>query len=180
MTIDVGPTVPRPDDGLSPGQPFPRPAVLRGATHRTETTLGPVFVTVNETEPGLPFEVLVNAGKAGSDLAGLAEVIGRLCTLCLRLPEGTDPPARLRQIADRLGGSGGTGGPGSAPGQVRPLPTAIARVLAAVAGQETPNGGGAAHHAAAEDLDPCPGCGAPALGDAGVCSTCCACGRAQR
>lgn len=56
--------------------------------------------------------------------------LGRLCSLCLRLPDGMDPPARRRAIVDQLGGIGGTGSVGFGPGRLRSLPAAVARVLA--------------------------------------------------
>jgi ribonucleoside-diphosphate reductase alpha chain len=105
----------------------PRPAVLRGTTRRTETPVGEALVTVNTTEEGEPFEVFVRAGQAGSDLAGLAEAIGRLCSLCLQLPGEVAGAARLRAIADELRGIGGAQSLG--PGRARSLADAVARVL---------------------------------------------------
>jgi ribonucleoside-diphosphate reductase alpha chain len=94
-------------------------------------------VTLNETAEGEPFEVFVGVGKAGSDLAGLAEAIGRLCSLCLQLPGAMAPEERVRAIADQLGGIGGARSP--CPDGARSLPDAIARVLDGVLA-DTPEG----------------------------------------
>ena len=51
-----------------------------------ETPIGTAFVTVNDTAGGEPFEVFVQVGKAGSDTMAVAEALGRLVSLVLRLP----------------------------------------------------------------------------------------------
>ena len=129
----AGGTHPSPDTPASPVGPGIRP----GTTRLVQTPLGAVLVTVDEAAPGEPADVFVRAGKAGSDLAGFAEAIGRLCSLCLRLPSPTPGAARLRLIADELAGIGGARG---APGDdaARSLPDAVARALAEAAGAETP------------------------------------------
>ena len=64
----------------------PRPHSLTGATYRMETPIGTAFITVNDTPGGEPFEVFVQVGKAGSDTMAVAEALGRLVSLVLRLP----------------------------------------------------------------------------------------------
>ena len=64
----------------------PRPKRLHGATYRRLTPLGTAYVTVNDTEEGEPFEVFMNVGKAGSDVAAVSEALGRLISLTLRMP----------------------------------------------------------------------------------------------
>jgi ribonucleoside-diphosphate reductase alpha chain len=162
------------------GQLQPRPAELAGTTRRAETPLGTAFVTVNRTAAGEPFEVFVNVGKAGSDVAALAEAIGRLCSLCLRLPGGMAAAARVREIVDQLGGIGGAESLGFGPGRVRSIPDAIARVLA---GGESAGGEGITCYTAARPDarggDLCPACGAAALVGEGGCRTCRACGHSR-
>ena len=91
----------------------PRPHSLAGATYRMETPIGTAFVTVNDTPGGEPFEVFVQVGKAGSDTMAVAEALGRLVSLVLRLPSplSARPPPRgghqpaladRRRAADRL------------------------------------------------------------------------------
>jgi ribonucleoside-diphosphate reductase alpha chain len=129
-------------DALAPLTP--RPAVLRGVTRRIETPLGPAVVTLNTTDAGEPFEVFVRVGKAGSDLAGIGEAIGRLCSLCLRVPAGMDGAERLRAVVGELAGIGGARGLGA--GQPRSLPDAIARALA---GEVTADGDGVTRYTCA-------------------------------
>src|SRR5215468_9468706 len=64
----------------------PRPHSLAGKTYRMETPIGTAFITVNQTEQNEPFEVFVQVGKGGSDTMAVAEALGRLISLTLRLP----------------------------------------------------------------------------------------------
>ncbi|HEY6407651.1 MAG TPA: adenosylcobalamin-dependent ribonucleoside-diphosphate reductase, partial [Ktedonobacteraceae bacterium] len=52
-----------------------RPAVVQGYTRQVSAPEGKVNVTINSDEHG-PLEVFVNVGKAGSDIAALAEALG--------------------------------------------------------------------------------------------------------
>jgi intein/homing endonuclease len=156
-------------DGLAP-----RPRVLTGTTYRAETPVGTAFVTVNtrngKSEPE-PFEVFLNVGKAGSDIAAIAEAIGRLCSLCLRLPAPLPARARVAAIVDQLAGIGGGRALGFGAQRVRSLPDAVAQVLAEVAGLEP--------HRAALDAAPatnagdlCPSCGEATLYHREGCRSC--------
>ncbi|HXF70620.1 MAG TPA: adenosylcobalamin-dependent ribonucleoside-diphosphate reductase [Thermoflexus sp.] len=108
----------------------PRPQKLTGATYRIATPVGTAFITLNENGEGQPFEVFLNVGKAGSDIAAVAEAIGRLISLLLRLPSPVPPAERLRQVVDQLHGIGGGRALGFGPERVRSLPDGVARVLA--------------------------------------------------
>jgi len=111
----------------------PRPERLKGVTYRRETPLGTAFITVNElVEDGEPepFEVFINVGKAGSDIASVSEAIGRLISLCLRMPSPMPPKERVKEIVDQLWGIGGGRQLGFGKRRVRSLPDAIAQVLA--------------------------------------------------
>jgi ribonucleoside-diphosphate reductase alpha chain len=107
----------------------PRPAALRGVTYRKETPLGTAFVTVNVNGGEFPFEVFLNVGKAGSDVAAVSEALGRLISLVLRLPSPLDPNERLQQVIDQLAGIGGGRSLGFGANRVRSLPDAVAQVL---------------------------------------------------
>jgi ribonucleoside-diphosphate reductase alpha chain len=98
-----------------PGHPTkrPRPAALRGVTYRKETPLGTAFVTVNINGGEYPFEVFLNVGKAGSDVAAVSEALGRLISLVLRLPSPLNPSERFKQVIDQLAGIGGGRSPSS-------------------------------------------------------------------
>src|SRR5437588_112611 len=84
--------------------------------------------TVNSDEHG-PLEVFVNVGKAGSDIAALAEALGRLISLNLRVLSPLSQTDRAREIADQLRGIGGSRSVGFGMQQVRSLPDAVARAL---------------------------------------------------
>src|SRR5882724_4093455 len=81
---------------VEPGQRGvkPRPHSLTGATYRMETPIGTAFITVNDNGGGEPFEVFVQVGKAGSDTMAVAEALGRLVSLVLRLPSPLTPTRR--------------------------------------------------------------------------------------
>jgi hypothetical protein len=87
-----------------------RPERLHGVTYRQVTPLGTAFVTINSDDEQ-PFEAFVNVGKAGSDTAAVAEAIGRLISLVLRLPCPTPPADQLKLVAQQLRGIGGGAGP---------------------------------------------------------------------
>lgn len=141
--------------------------MLQGTTYRTETPLGTAFVTVNcreGSDRGEPFEVASNVGKAGSDIAALAEAIGRLCSLCLRLPGQLPARQRIAAIIGQLGGIGGGRSLGFGPKRVRSLPDAVAQVLAQAAsishGDSSPT---VPSDRPGGSNDLCPSCGQAAL-----------------
>src|SRR5881296_1343787 len=85
----------------------PRPHSLAGKTYRKETPIGTAFITVNETEDGEPFEVFVQVGKGGSDTMAVAEALGRLISLTLRLPSPLSAQRRLEEVISQLSRIGG-------------------------------------------------------------------------
>ncbi len=118
-----------PAEPAYPAQRRPRPAALPGMTYRKETPLGTAFITVNVNGHAQPFEVFLNVGKAGSDVASVSEALGRLISLVLRLPSPLDPVERLKLVIDQLAGIGGGRTLGFGANRVRSLPDAIAQVL---------------------------------------------------
>ena len=132
QVLHVGTLGPAPETRGGPGPAMkPRPHVLPGKTYRQETPLGTAFITVtDDDETGEPFEVFVNVGKAGSDTAAVAEALGRLISLCLRLRSPLSPRERVKEIVGQLSGIGGGRSLGFGPHRVDSLPDAIARVLA--------------------------------------------------
>ncbi len=64
--------------------PKKRPRVIKGTTEATLTGCGNLYVTINEDENGMPFEVFNHIGKAGGCAASQSEAIGRLVSLALR------------------------------------------------------------------------------------------------
>jgi ribonucleoside-diphosphate reductase alpha chain len=161
----------------------PRPRSLSGRTYRVETPLGTAYVVVNETQEGEPFEVFVSVGKAGSDTMAVAEAMGRLISLALRLPSPLSPRRRLAEIIAQLAGIGGGRPLGFGPQRVLSLPDGIARVLseyvgvvtggepALAAGAKTPAGG---TKLTAGDI--CPECGQATFVYEEGCKKCYGCG----
>ncbi|NOZ48705.1 MAG: adenosylcobalamin-dependent ribonucleoside-diphosphate reductase [Chloroflexi bacterium] len=106
-----------------------RPTHLHGITYRQATPVGTAYITVNSTDDAEPFEVFLNVGKAGSDVAAVAEALGRLISYTLRMSSPLSPSERLQQIVYQLGGIGGGRPLGFGAQRVRSLPDAIAQVL---------------------------------------------------
>ncbi len=122
-----------------------RPAVVKGYTRQVNAPEGKVNVTINGDEQG-PFEVFVNVGKAGSDIAALSEALGRLISLNLQILSPLSPMDRIQEISKQLRGIGGSRSVGFGVQQVRSLPDAVARALelhieevAQTSGDETAN-----------------------------------------
>jgi ribonucleoside-diphosphate reductase alpha chain len=106
-----------------------RPAVVRGYTRQVQAPEGKLNITINSDDDG-PFEVFLNVGRAGSDIAAMAEGIGRLISFTLRLDSALSQEERLHEIARQLQGIGGSGSIGFGPHRVASLSDAIARALA--------------------------------------------------
>ncbi|HTY76446.1 MAG TPA: vitamin B12-dependent ribonucleotide reductase [Candidatus Bathyarchaeia archaeon] len=118
----------------------PRPHSLSGATYRMETPIGTAFITVNETPSGDPFEVFVQVGKAGSDTMAVAEALGRLISLVLRLPSPLSAQRRLEEVINQLARIGGGQPTGFGAAKVLSLPDALARTLGEHIGLERGDG----------------------------------------
>ncbi len=107
-----------------------RPMVVEGVTYQTNTPVGEAFVTINHNEKKEPFEVFITIGKSGSDIAAMAEALGRIVSLNLRLHGALTARERIRQVVAQLIGIGGAGSVGFGKERVRSLPDAVAKVLA--------------------------------------------------
>ncbi len=105
-----------------------RPALVEGYTRQVRAPEGKINVTINSDNDG-PLEVFVNVGKAGSDIAALAEALGRLISLNLQILSPVSQAERAQEIADQLRNIGGNRSVGFGQQQVRSLPDAVARAL---------------------------------------------------
>lgn len=76
------------EDGLMPRA---RPTVTVGHTVRMNTGCGHLYVTINESADGRPFELFNHMGKAGGCAASQNEAIGRLISYALRCGAKLDP-----------------------------------------------------------------------------------------
>src|SRR6059036_3776583 len=116
----------------------PRPHSLKGSTYRTDTPIGTAFITVTETEDREPFEVFVQVGKGGSDTMAVAEALGRLISLILRLPSPLSAQRRLEEVIGQLSRIGGGQPTGFGPAKILSLPDALSRTLAEHIGEVKP------------------------------------------
>lgn len=107
-----------------------RPVVMRGLTYKTQTPLGDAFITLNSDDEGNPFEMFITIGKSGSDVAAMADALGRIISLVLRLQSPVESRERVRQIIAQLSGIGGMRSVGFGASRVRSVPDALAKVLA--------------------------------------------------
>jgi ribonucleoside-diphosphate reductase alpha chain len=179
---------------IYPAAVRPRPDALRGITYRKETPLGTAFVTVNVNGDERAFEVFLNVGKAGSDVAAVSEALGRLISLILRLPSPLNADERLKQVIDQLAGIGGGRSLGFGANRVRSLPDAVAQVLrehlnSSYSGAESAGAEDAEVRAVADQLplpitdrpigDLCPDCGQAAFIPTEGCRKCYACGYSE-
>ena len=162
----------------------PRPDSLHGSTYRKVTPLGTAYITVNEDEDGEPFELFVTVGKAGSDTAALAEAMGRLISLCMRLPSNLTERERLAQVVEQLKGIGGAHQLGFGKQRVRSLPDGLAQVISEYLGMARERDKVAEQPSLpiADDAnigDLCPDCGHATLVFSEGCQKCYSCGHSE-
>jgi len=173
----------------------PRPMVVQGATYQIDTPVGTAFVTVNTGITNEPLEIFINVGKAGSDVTAMAEALGRLASLVLRMQSSLPAKERARQIFNQLISIGGSKSLGFGDKKVRSLPDAVAKVLAMHFGFKIKNGNGQQiTQMSASSLpvvtqqpllvenseyDLCPSCGEAALAYEEGCKKCYSCGYSE-
>jgi ribonucleoside-diphosphate reductase alpha chain len=158
----------------------PRPRSLDGKTYRILTPLGTAYLTVNRNGSDESFEVFLNVGKAGSDTAAVAEAIGRLISLVLRVPSPLSATRRLKEVVRQMSGIGGGRPMGFGAERVRSLPDAVAQVLAEHLGMvEASSATEAGQLLLFPTGDLCPECGHAALVNEEGCRRCYACGYSE-
>ncbi len=167
-----------------------RPVRVDGATYKIATPLGSAFITVNQDPEGNPFEVFITIGKAGSEVAAMAEALGRMISTTLRFGNHLPARERAREIMEQLRGIGGSRSVGFGPNKIRSLPDAVAKALSLHFGF---GGNGEGHQVplqvqieetqidavAVKVGDICPSCGSPALVYEEGCAKCHACGHSE-
>ncbi|GMK42880.1 ribonucleoside-diphosphate reductase, adenosylcobalamin-dependent [Paenibacillus glycanilyticus] len=102
-----------------------RPQILRGATYKVNTPFGMAYITINDLN-GIPGEIFLNVGKAGSDVFAMAEALGRVCSLFLRYG---DHGNKAKLLIKHLKGIGGTGAIGFGANRVESIADAVAKAL---------------------------------------------------
>jgi ribonucleoside-diphosphate reductase alpha chain len=165
LTVDVGRYEAR-----------PRPEVMAGRTYKVKTGYGTLYVTVNNDENGVPFEVFATIGKSGGFFQEQSEGICRLISLALR------SGVKVDEVIDNLKGIRGPMPVITEKGTILSLPDAIGKILeehvratngagpmlaeakSEIADFETKNQPVAARKKSLADLGfapGCPDCGAP-------------------
>ncbi len=76
-------------------KPRSRAEKIPGVTYEMQTGCGSLYVTINEDERGLPFEVFARLGKAGGCASAQTEGLGRSASLLLRC--SVDPKEIVKQ-----------------------------------------------------------------------------------
>lgn len=94
-----------------------------------QTPVGVAFITINHDSHGEPLELFINVGKAGSDVAAMAEALGRTISTALRLRGHLSPIEKATEIAHQLAGIGGRRSVGFGPNRILSLPDAVATAI---------------------------------------------------
>ncbi|WP_128893819.1 adenosylcobalamin-dependent ribonucleoside-diphosphate reductase [Longirhabdus pacifica] len=102
-----------------------RPQVLEGATYKYNTPFGMAYITINDLD-GIPSEIFLNVGKAGSDVFAMSEALGRVCSLFLRYGEHGE---KEKLLIKHLKGIGGSGAIGFGSNRVESIADAVAQAL---------------------------------------------------
>jgi len=174
----------------------PRPMMVHGATYQIDTPVGTAFVTINTGSSNEPLEVFINVGKGGSDVTAMAEALGRVASLVLRMQSNVTSTERAKQIFNQLIGIGGSKSLGFGEKKVRSLPDAVAKVLAMHFGFKIKNGNGITLSQTTaptvlpiltqqpllvekSEYDLCPSCGEAALAYEEGCKKCYSCGYSE-
>lgn len=96
-----------------------------GATYKINTPFGMAYITINDLD-GIPAEIFLNVGKAGSDVFAMAEALGRVCSLFLRYG---DHGEKVELLIKHLKGIGGSGAIGFGANRVESIADAVAKAL---------------------------------------------------
>ncbi|MGA3291576.1 MAG: vitamin B12-dependent ribonucleotide reductase [Candidatus Microgenomates bacterium] len=188
LNLGISKETPKSEVAASTQVIMERPMKVEGATYRIVTPLGSAFITVNQDSQGNPFEVFITIGKAGSEVAAMAEALGRMISTTLRFGNHKPPIERAREIVEQLRGIGGGRSVGFGPNKIRSLPDAVAKAISLHFGFESHE----ATHQIPEQIekvqveqktetvgDICPSCGSPALVYEEGCAKCHACGHSE-
>lgn len=186
-----------PDNKVVDKQYKRRPQILRGATYKMNTPFGMAYITINDLD-GIPAEIFLNVGKAGSDVFAMAEALGRVCSLFLRYG---DHGHKVELLIKHLKGIGGSGAIGFGANRVESIADAVAKALETHVQQEAlqergqvsgdsaalveemfnkyeEEAGATAHTSSFSEStrDLCPSCGSASLVNTEGCRTCSNCG----
>jgi ribonucleoside-diphosphate reductase alpha chain len=163
----------------------PLPYKRWGVTVSRPTPIGTAHITMNDDDEGRPFEVFIEIGKAGSDIKAMAEAMGRLMSLILRLVSPVSPLERVQKIVNQIKGIGGARSLGFGKDRVRSLPDAVALALEEHYDVSGEGNGSASPHEGTDTgngkmaTDLCPSCGLAAFVHEEGCMVCHSCGYSE-
>lgn len=160
----------------------PRPEKRYGSTVTKETPAGTCHVIMNDDADGHPFEMFIEIGKGGSDIKAMAEALGRVASILLRISSPVSPEERIKEIIKQLKGIGGPRSIGFGKSRIKSLPDAVARALQEnyipeEAGQEEPQKNTELSKTPISDI--CPSCGNASFVNIEGCSKCYNCGHSE-
>lgn len=157
-----------------------RPLKVVGATYKLKTPVGTAFITVNHDPGGIPMEVFINIGRAGSDVQAMAEALGRLISKSLKFNGNLSSEDRVKVIIDQLKGIGGMRPVGFGANRVTSLPDAIAKALIMDLNLDYfENSSSDKKDLLSKSADICPSCGNATLVHEMGCKTCYGCGHSE-
>lgn len=96
QVLNIGKTDTKPTADTGKPTKRDRPQSLVGRTYQMTTGCGPLYVTINDDDRGLSFELFNTIGKAGGCAASQSEAIGRLVSLAWR--SGQQPEPIIKQL----------------------------------------------------------------------------------
>ncbi len=105
-----------------------RPERLSGVTYKMKTPQGTAYINITKDNESRPFEVFLTVGKAGSDVSGLSEALGRLMSGWLRASK--NPTDTVKEVITQLIGIGGSSSVGFGPNRISSVPDAVAKIFA--------------------------------------------------
>lgn len=156
-----------------------RPQKVTGATYKLKTPVGTAFITVNHDASGIPIEVFINVGRAGSDVQAMAEALGRLISKSLKFNGNLSSEDRVKVIIDQLKGIGGMRPVGFGVNRVASLPDAIAKALIMDMNLDYFPPAPPQKDLLSKQADLCPSCGNATLVHEMGCKTCYGCGHSE-
>jgi ribonucleoside-diphosphate reductase alpha chain len=96
---------------------------MAGKTYRVKTGYGKLYVTINNDEKGMPFEVFATIGRSGGFFQEQSEAICRLMSLSLR------SGVKVEEVFDELKGIRGPMPTFTDKGTILSLPDALGKIL---------------------------------------------------
>ena len=158
-----------------------RPERLDGVTYKIKTPQGSAYINITKEQEDEPFEIFLTVGKAGTDVSGLSEALGRLISGWIRSSNNTK--YTVKEIIEQLAGIGGSSSVGFGPNRVSSIPDAVAKVFAKEFGYTLKqNGTNEVHEVTKTGVNPfkhadmCPECGMTTLILEEGCAKCYTCG----